>query len=202
MTTEQCFREECDTIRLLIEEFGHVGGEYFVRNMDAINTVESRDWNEYVKPKAIPSLLGFLAGSLLVHCISLLDFRLPKLVIYRLGATDPNAFSKFESTKGGNVLDRMKQTVKSEDFNFDFGDDLYERLRAWILIRNDEVHNGGYRGEKVTQHHIDILHGVNVGDVGCLYDIQFVACEHAINDIEAFFQKTHDSLVRRESRDL
>lgn len=200
MTLEQAYRDECDRLRLLVEEFRQAGSEYIVRNQEAINAVVVSDWDEYVKPKAIPSILGFLTASLIIHCISLLEFRLPIIVVHSLrsaGRVIPSELQTFES---GNIIAWMEKVVtRTKGAVFDFDDPLAERIKAWIRVRNDVAHYGGYRSKKTEQRQIEILVGVNVGEIGTLYGIQFAACENAINDIEAFFRKTHDSLARSEN---
>ena len=192
MTPEQLYRDECDTIRLLIDEFETTGARHFIENADKINIMQVRDWDEYVQPKAIPAIFGFLTGSLLVHCISLLEFRLPILLIHSLLAAGRVVPSKLQTFRDGNIIVWMKNVVKETNgANFDFDDPLVERIEAWIRVRNDEVHYGGYRSERTKQRQIDILDGVDVGDVGTTpYDIQFVGCRNAIHDVEAFFRKT------------
>ena len=195
MTIEQSYRDECDTIRLLIDEFEHTGAEHIIDNIDVINKVEALDMLEYKKPEAIPHILTFLTSSLLVHCISLLEYRLPILVVFCIRSTGGLIPVESEKVSNQNVLLWMKKILKDyEGFTFDFGDELCERVNAWTKLRNDLIHNGGYRSERVKQRHIDILQGVKVGDIHSLYDVQFVACRNAINDVEAFFLKVHKTL--------
>ncbi len=195
MTIEQSYRDECDTIRLLIDELEAAGAKHFIENMDAINEVRGGDLNEYLKPEAIPHIFSFLTSSLLVHCISLLEYRLRKLVVFCIRSAGIIVPAESETARNQNVLDWMKKILKDyEGFTFDFGDELGERMNAWIKLRNDLIHNGGYRSEWIKQRQIDILHGVKVGDIDSLYDVQFVACRNAINDVEAFFLKVHKTL--------
>lgn len=192
---EHLFRDECDTIRLLIDEFNHFGAEYFVRNASAINDLPVRDNYEYSKPEVVPSILSFMTSMLLVHILSLLEYRLPIMVEYYFNVRGIEPNEPIDKYRDGNILDWLKGIMKtSDEVTIDFSDSLYERLKAWIRVRNDEVHNGGYRSARITDHQIKILHGVDAGEVGTLYHVQFGACQNAINDVEAFLLRVDVAL--------
>lgn len=195
MTFEQLYRNECDSIRLLIEEFNHVAAEYIVKNMDAINAIQARDWNEYVPPKAIPNIIGYLSSSLLVHTISLLEYRLPILVNHYFKQREIELKEPFGTFGRGNILTRLETLINSVDgITIDFEDALIRRLHAWIRVRNDDVHNGGYRGSVITDEQIELLPGVRAGTFDQLYDLQFGACHILVNDVEAFFLRVDKAL--------
>jgi len=199
MTHEQAFQEECHVIRLLVEEYKSVGAEYLVRNADSINAIEAYPNNSYIEPKVVHNISLFLAGALLFHSISLLEFRMPRLVVGLLISAGHKIPPELETFDEGNIIDWMKAVFKTVNgVAFDFGNHLTERVAAWIRVRNDLVHNGGYRSSRTKQRQIDILQGIAVGDAESLYYVHFSACERAIDDIEAFFRQAHDSILRVE----
>src|ERR1043166_504430 len=194
MTLKQLYRDECDTLRLLVDVLEGAGANHILENVEVINSVQALDWDEYRKPKAIPHILRFLGASLLIQVVSLLEFRLKIIVVYLIESFGRAIPDELKGPSNRNVLDWMKQVIEQTGVTFDFGTELFRRLRAWISVRNDLVHNGGHRSERVTDEHIRILSGVQAMEFDSAYDVSFGACESAIRDVEEFFRVTERSL--------
>lgn len=80
MKLEHQYRNECDILRLLVDELERMCERYAKEHKEEINSSEAHDAFEYYAPRCISNLKEFLTSSLLVQIQGLLDFRLPKVV--------------------------------------------------------------------------------------------------------------------------
>src|SRR5262249_552579 len=76
---ERLYRDECDTQRLLIDEFERMYERYITEHQDELNSIKDNA-REYRAPRCISNLKSLLSSSLLVQSQGLLDFRLPIVV--------------------------------------------------------------------------------------------------------------------------
>src|SRR5437868_2877065 len=80
MKLEHQYRNECDTLRLLVDEFEHMYERYVKENEEGINSIKAYDFNDYQAPRYITNLKALLTSSILIQIQGLLDFSLPKVV--------------------------------------------------------------------------------------------------------------------------
>jgi len=195
MDLEHLYRDECDTQRLLADEFERMWQRYVTEHKDELTSMEVHDTFEYRPPRCITNLKSLLASSLLIQSQGLLDFRLPT-VVKQLANRKPATITPFDkSWKRGNVLDWAKHVLKDElQSAFDFGTERYRQLKAFYDIRNDQVHHGGYLSTEQRRILVNSLTGVRISSLTDLYDIDFSYCKSVINHVEAFLievQQTH-----------
>jgi len=195
MELEHLYRDECDTQRILADEFERMYERYVTEHRDELNSIEAHDAFEYRAPRCIANLKSLLSSSLLVQSQGLLDFRLPT-VVKLLANGKPATITPFDkSWKRGNVLDWVKCVLKDElHSTFNFGTERYRQLKAFYDIRNDQVHHGGYLSVEQRRILVNSLNGVRICNLTDLYDIDFSYCKSVINHVEAFLievQQTH-----------
>lgn len=195
MKIEHLYRDDCDTLRLLVNEFERLYERYTTENNEEINRSETHDASEYRQRKCIHNLKALLTSSLLIESQGLLDFYLPKIVEQRTKSTNLPLPAFDKTWKGGSVLEWLKHVLKEKiAIGFDFSREPYSRLKHFYGIRNDEVHWGGYLSEEKRRSNINKLNGIYVGAYTDLYVVDFSYCRSVIDDIEVLFLKVDESL--------
>lgn len=98
------YKYECDTFRLLIEEFENQVNNYNKENKQYINEIVVHDVDEYFPPKYIPNYKLILTSFLLIEAQGLIDFFIP-IIVNSLARIKNVSVSDFDETwKNGNVL--------------------------------------------------------------------------------------------------
>ena len=197
------YREDCDILRLLIDELEKTNDRYVSEHKEQLALVEAVDATVYHPPKCIHNLKALLTGSLLVQAQGLLDYYVAMIVeVKTKGNTDPAR--PLVITQGrGSILDKFKEIAKNEpwiDFTFDQGP--YQRLTDFYKIRNDHVHAGGYLSDEKKRQNVNKLDGVTVGGFDDLYYVDFSYCRSVINDVESLFLEIDKSLSLYGGRDF
>jgi hypothetical protein len=192
---------ECDTLRLLSDEFERVFEQYIEDNKEEMNSIVAYDAFEYHAPRFIPNLKVLLTSSLLIQIQGLLDFSLPR-VIGHLAKPRNLTITPFDKMwKGGSVLQWVKHILKNElTSSFDFSRGPYSRLRDFYEIRNDQVHHGGYLSAEKRRAIVNRLEGVHISEHTDLYDIDFSYCRSVINDAEAFLFEIEKAISQGSGR--
>lgn len=187
MKLEHQYRNECDILRLLVDELERTCERYAREHKEEINSIEAHDAFTYYAPRCISNLKALLTSSLLVQIQGLLDFRLPK-VVEHLAKNKSLTVTPFDKAwTRGNVLCWVKHVLKKEiTSGFDFSGGPYSRLRTFYEIRNDQVHHGGYLSAEKRRVIVNNLKGVRISKYWDLYDIDFSFCRSVIDDAEAF----------------
>ena len=195
MKLEHQYRDECDILRLLVDEFEQMYEQYTKENKEEINSIVAHDAFEYHAPRCISNLRALLTSSLLIQIQGLLDFSLPK-VVEHLAKSKNLPLTPFDKAwRGGSVLCWVKHILKKEiKSGFDFGSGLYSRLRDFYEIRNDQVHHGGYLSAEKRRVIVNRLKGVHIPQYTDLYDIDFSYCRSVINDAESFLIEIEKSI--------
>lgn len=206
MKLEHQSRNECDILRLLVDELERMCERYVREHKEEINSIEAHDAFEYYAPRCISNLKELLTSSLLGQIQGLLDFSLPKVV--EQAKNKSLTVTPFDKTwKRGSVLCWVKHVLKKEiRSDFDFSGEPYSRLRTFYEIRNDLVHLGGYLSAKQKEVNVNSLKGVRISECPglselnvsyCLYDIDFSYCRSVIDDVEAFLIKVEKNISKK-----
>ena len=201
MRANHLYKNECDILRLLVDEFERMCERYAREHNEQISSIEARDTSEYLAPRYIPNLKGLLTSSILIQVQGLLDFRLPKIVEYLTKKKGLPVTPFDEKWKRGNVLCWIKHVLKMEiKSSFDFSRGPYQKLKVFYNIRNDEVHHGGYLSVEERRVNMRKLKGVHISQYTDLYDIDFPYCRSVIDDVEAFLNEVEKTLPTNEER--
>lgn len=185
------YKYECDTFRLLIEEFENQVNNYYEKNEQYISEMVAHDVDEYLPPKFIPNYKLTLTTFLLIEAQGLLDFFIP-IIVNSLARIKNVSVSDFDETwKNGNVLCWVKHVLKEElGLKYDFNQGSYCKLKEFYRIRNDLIHYGGYLSDR-NKKLLEGKKGIRVSEISQLYVIEFSYCRDLINDIEEFFSDIH-----------
>jgi hypothetical protein len=108
MKIEHLYLTDCDILRLFASELEQMYVRYTEDNKGCLNSIETRNANEYHAPRCIPNLKELLTSFLLFQIQGLLDFLLPK-VVNNLAKRKMKPFDK--TWKGGNVLCWVKHAL-------------------------------------------------------------------------------------------
>lgn len=196
MELEHQYRDDCDTQRLLADEFERIWERYLTEHNDELTSMEVRDPSKYQPPRCITNLKALLTSSLLIQSQGSLDFWLPA-VVGQVATRKPATITPFDkSWKRGNVLCWAKHVLKDElRSGFDFGTEGYCQLKAFYEIRNDQVHHGGYLSAKQRRILVNSLNGVRICSLTDLYDVDFSYCKSVINNVEAILLEVQQTRV-------
>lgn len=193
---QHLLRDDCDQLRLLIDEFELQEREYNLRNAEHLEKTTCHDQYEYVKPKAIGNYGTLLKSFLIIEIHSLLDFYLPEIASKLERNNILSSKTKFET---GNSLEWIKSIIKSEpDISFSFNTKHFNALRELSKLRNDIIHNGGYVSEDnkklVSQskeiHSIKYMLGEKTPPE--LYNINFQYCRKILDAAECFMLEVNN----------
>jgi hypothetical protein len=189
------YKYECDSYRLLINEFKIQLDKYNLKNERYINEMSAHDLNEYQPPKYLSNYKAILTSSLLIEAQALLDFFVPIIINY-LARVENQNISPFDNTwKKGNVLCWTKYVLNKElSLKYDFSGGLYCKLKEFYEFRNDQIHYGGYISSDKKRRLLTGKKGIMASRYSDLYVIEFSYCESLINDIENFFIEIHKSI--------
>jgi hypothetical protein len=197
MKLEHQYRNECDILRLLVDELELTCERYSKEHKEEINSIEAHDAFEYYAPRCISNLKELLTSSLLVQIQGLLDFSLPKIVEH-LAKNKSLTVTPFDKTwKRGSVLCWVKHVLKKEiHSDFDFNGGPYSRLGIFYKIRNEQVHHGGYLSAEQKKINANNLKGVRISEYTDLYDIDFSYCRSVIDDVEGFLIEVEKNISK------
>ena len=195
MTLNHRYKYECDSYRLLVNEFESRLGKYNLENEGYINTMSVHDLNEYQPPKYLSNYKATLTSSLLIEAQALLDFFVPIVTNY-LAKVKNQSIPPFDKTwKNGNVLCWVKFVINKElNLEYDFSRGSYYKLKEFYGFRNDQIHYGGYISSDKNRQALVGKKGIMASNYSDLYIVEFSYCQSLINDIEDFFIGIHKSV--------
>jgi hypothetical protein len=182
------YKYECDSFRLLIDEFERQVADYNNRNEFYIKEVVAHDLDEYQAPKYVSNYKSILTGTLIIEAQGLLDFFLP-LMVGNLAKIKEKSISPFDkSWKGGNILCWTKHVlIKELCLSYDFGRGPHCKLKEFYNFRNDLIHYGGYVSSYENKSLLKGKNGISSCEFSGLYVVEFSYCRSVINDIEKYF---------------
>lgn len=188
MNLDHRYKYECDSFRLLIDEFERQAEEYNLKNERYINEVTVHDSNEYQSPRYISNYKAILTSSIITEAQALLDFFLPVVVNYLAKIKNINISPFDKSWKNGNILCWTKFVLKRElGLKYDFSRGPYCKLKEFYKVRNDHIHYGGYLSSDKNRSLLKGKDGISVCEFTDLYNVDFSYCRIVINDIEELF---------------
>lgn len=192
MNLDHRYKYECDSMRLLINEFEKQVDEYNSRNHHYISELDAHDHGEYRPPKYVANYKAILTNSLLIEAQTLLDFFLP-IIVGHISKSQQKCISPFDkSWKKGNVLCWTKTVLKAElGLSYDFSRGSYSKLKEFYEFRNDQIHNGGYVSSAENRSLLNGKNGIKVCEYTELYVVEFSYCRDVINQIEEFFDQIY-----------
>ena len=192
MTYVHIYKYECDSFRLLIDEFEEQLEDYQKKNANLINEKMAYDLGEYQPPKYISNYKPVLTSALIVEAQALLDFFLP-LMLNAVAKQKNIEISPFDRTwKGGNVLFWTKHVLKNElCVNYNFGQGPHSKLSELYEVRNDHVHHAGYASAGKNKSQFKKGSGISVCESTDLYFVEFSYCRTVIDEIEKYFSEIH-----------
>lgn len=187
------YKYECDSFRLLIEEFERQVDNYKNRNEHYAQEVTAHDIDEYQAPKYIPNYKSILTSSLIIEAQALLDFFLP-LLVGHIAKIKNKSISPFDkSWKGGSVLCWTKHVLNNElGLSYDFGQGPHCKLKEFYEFRNDHIHYGGYVSSDKNKSRLKGKDGISSCEFTDLYIVEFSCCRSVINDIEQYFGEIYE----------
>jgi hypothetical protein len=188
LTLKHQYKGECDSMRLLADEFEEQVEDYNNRNKRYREELEAFDCNEYAPPKYISNYKAILTSSLIFQAQGLLDFFLPVIVKH---ISKPQDIHPFDGSGNGNVLDWTKESLKKLGLNYDFSCGPYSKLKDFYRFRNDLVHKGGYVLSENNKKRIAGIAEIEHCEYTDLYIIEFSYCRSVIDYIEDFFDQIY-----------
>ncbi len=193
MRFDHRYKYECDSFRLLIEEFERQEESYKARNKHYIQEVEAHDLDEYLAPKYISNYKSILTSSLIAEAQGLLDFFLP-IMVGHFAKERGKIISPFgKMWKRGSVLCWTKHVLNSElGLRFDFGQGTHCKLKEFYEFRNDHIHYGGYVSSDKNTSRLKGKEGISSCKYTNLYIVEFSYCRSVINDIEHYFDEIYE----------
>ncbi|MBE7516838.1 MAG: hypothetical protein HS105_09565 [Chloracidobacterium sp.] len=136
----------------------------------------------------VSPIVPHIIWMLVTHSVTLLELYLPTIIDENLTKRGIDVHNASSSCNSGDVLQRTK-CILDQHGNREIKCDnqLHERLKALIRVRNDIVHNLGTRSKKTKDGHIETLPGIMLKGAASTFDISFYAVRYAIRDVEDYF---------------